>query len=181
MSTQAITIVDTQRTAPAHPGSLPGVDTKREQQFATDVDHWLANEATAANAVQWAWRGAMPGDPVASVDHLAQLVRGLHPTGSWAVVTRPNADLWAQCMRVEEGWIVEVNGIPGPECFVRRVQGQRGGWRERLTGRRTVRSGGQLMAIYVPQDVFADAGTAADVMWAWLRGRLPEGFELREV
>jgi len=131
-----------------------------ERTFASAVELWLQLQPLAEAPVRWAPRGAAPGSPVPSRERLVELVAGLGVPGRWAVVRRPSTRLWAQTMRVPGGWIVEVNGVPGPECYARRVQ---------------------TMACDEPRDVLTDPRVAADVIWAWLRGQLAAGFELRDL
>ncbi|WES64649.1 hypothetical protein P0L94_00935 [Microbacter sp. GSS18] len=98
--------------------------------------------------------------------------------GAWAVVRRRHGSTWAQCMRVPGGWIVEVNGMPGPECYARRVHSIRAGMRR---GRRYARDDGRLMAIYEPRDVVVTPAEVAEIIWTWLRGSVAERFALREI
>lgn len=148
-----------------------------ESQFAADVEQWLRREVKPEAPVLWRPRGS-GGQPVRGADDLAERVSTLAEEGEWAVVSRAHGATWGQCMRVERGWIVEVNGIPGPDCYVRRVR--RGG--RGLPGtRRRVHSNGHLMAIYESRDVMATPASVADIMWSWLRGALPEGYVLCEI
>ncbi len=153
-----------------------------EQAFATEVESWLRHHVVAAPPVTWSPRGNGL-IAVRSVDEIAERVSGLLTEGSWAVARRTHASLWAQCMRVDGGWIVEVNGVPGPACFTRRVQQARG--RPRLwqaIGRRRVYDAGHLMADYLPHDVLTSPLQVAQIMWAWLRASsLPDGYALRDL
>ena len=131
----------------------PGVAL--DSGLANEVEAWLHAQPQPEVPVQWRRRGGAPR-PVGTADHLARLVRTLADEGAWAVVERVHGDTWGQVMRTPDGWIVEVNGIPGPECFARRV---------------TV--GGD--------DIFPTADECGRILWSWLRGILPGRYELLQL
>lgn len=148
--------------------------------FEVELDVWLETLALPGAPVCWRPRGH-DGRPVESAQRLAELVEGLAAVGAWGIAERSAGATWAQCMRVREGWIVEVNGEPGPDCFVRRVRRAHVTTADRLRPRATVRDRGRLMATYRAQDVVATAAEAASIMWSWLRRAHLEGYELAEV
>lgn len=155
----------------------------REAAFAVEVESWLRS-TVAAPAVTWSPRGNGL-IAVRSVAEVAERVNALLTAGSWAVVRRTHAPQWAQCMRVDGGWIVEVNGIPGPDCFARRVQVERRrprGIRKSSRGRRRVHDAGRLMADYLNDDVMMRPAMVAEIIWTWLRASaLPDGYALRDL
>ena len=136
------------------------VTSEDEARFAREVEAWIQSQAFAAPTVTWSYRGrgAMW---VLDVGDLAERVGGLTDEGDWGVIRRTHAPRWAQCMRVDGGWIVEVNGIAGPDCFARRVHSARGGRMRRLVGdvvgRRRVKDAGRLMAVYLAAGRHRDA------------------------
>src|SRR6478609_6946938 len=135
--------------------------------FASDVEEWL--RAQPQVPVTWSPRGnGMLA--VRDIPEVAVRVGELREEGSWGVVRRAQAERWAQCMRVDGGWIVEVNGTPGPDCYVSRVQRREKPRRLSLRGRRRVHDKGRLMATYQRQDVVSTAQGVAEIMWSWLRG-----------
>lgn len=155
----------------------------REAAFVGEVESWL-RETVAAPAVTWSPRGNGL-IAVRAVEDVAERVSGLLVEGSWAVVRRTHAPRWAQCMRVDGGWIVEVSGVPGPECFARRVQLERplprNPWKS-SRGRRCVYDAGRLMADYMAVDVLTRPAMAAEIIWTWLRASaIPDGCALRDV
>ena len=154
------------------------IATANEIVFAADVEEWLRTTRPHV-PVTWSPRGNGLL-AVRDAGEVAVRVGELRDEGSWGVVSRAHAGRWAQCMRVDGGWIVEVNGIPGPDCFARRVQ-RVAKPRRTLRGRRRVRDKGHLMAIYLPQDVVLTALGAAEIMWSWLRGSVPDGYALRDL
>jgi hypothetical protein len=119
------------------------------------------------------------GFTIADADHLIDLISMLAIDGDWAVAERGSS--WAQAMRVPLGWIVEVNGEPGPECFARRVRpaglsehpthDQLGAWS----------LDGLQRATYTPSEGVASAPVAAALIWGWLHGELLEGYTLRQL
>ena len=159
------------------PEAAPIIAIANEIVFAADVEEWLRTRRGVP--VTWSPRGNGLL-AVRNVGEVAVRVGELRDEGEWGLLRRENAERWAQCMRVDGGWIVEVNGIPGPDCFARRVQ-RVAKPRRALRGQRRVRDKGQLMAIYLPQDVVPTALGAAEVMWSWLRGSVPDGYALRDL
>ncbi len=147
------------------------------EDLGADAEAWLHAQPGTTAPVLWCPSGTVE-NALRGADELAAKVARLASEGSWAVVRRAHGATWAQCMRVDGGWIVEVNGVPGPDCYVRRVSA--GGARGRR-GRRYARDHGRLMAIYQPRDVVSTPGAVAEIIWAWLRGGLVEGFTLREI
>lgn len=160
------------------PESATIVAVAEEVVFAAEVEEWL--RARPHVPVTWSPRGNGLL-AVRDAGTLAERVGALRGEGSWGVVRRAQAALWGQCMRVDGGWIVEVNGIPGPDCFTRRVQRLESSRLHVLRGRRRVRDAGRLMAIYLPQDVVPTAQGVAEILWSWLRGSVREGFALRDL
>jgi len=160
------------------------VTSEDEARFAREVEAWIHSQAFVAPTVTWSYRGrgAMW---VLDVGNLAERVGGLTDEGAWGVIRRTHAPRWAQCMRVNGGWIVEVNGIAGPDCFARRIHSARGGRMRRLVGdvvgRRRVEDAGRLMAVYLPHDVIETPTEVAEIVWAWLRGVVSAGYELRDL
>lgn len=161
-------------TWPARPLALAG-----EVSIATQVEEWLRASSGTSAPVLWCPRGTAEAT-VSGADALTAKVAALTMEGDWAVARRTNGRTWAQCMRVDGGWIVEVNGIPGPDCFVRRVQ-VTGIRNRKLRGPRRVYDGGRLMATYGRADVIDSPEVAAAIMWSWLRGALPAGFHLHDI
>jgi hypothetical protein len=154
------------------------IATANEIVFAADVEEWLRT-ARPHVPVTWSPRGNGLL-AVRDADEVALRVGELRDEGSWGVVRRAHVGRWAQCMRVDGGWIVEVNGIPGPDCYARRVQRVARPHRTRR-GLRRVRDRDRVMAIYLPQDVVLTALGAAEIMWSWLCGSVPDGYALRDL
>lgn len=164
------------------PGGAPTSTTLVREvptSLAVEVEEWLRTEIRPSAPVLWCPRGTAV-TTVGGADALATQVGTLVTEGAWAVARRTHGWTWAQCMRVDGGWIVEVNGIPGPDCFARRVQAtaKRKGMRR---ARRRVRDGGRLMATYARADVIGSAEVAGAIMWSWLRGALPAGYHLDDI
>jgi len=164
------------RTLLAPPPALRNAD---HVSLAGEVEEWLRVNVRPSAPVLWCPRGTAEAT-IGGADALAAKVATLGAEGDWAVARRAHGRTWAQCMRVSGGWIVEVNGIPGPDCFARRVQSsqKRKGM---LRGRRRVHDRGRLMAIYERAEVIDSPATAAAIMWSWLRGALPAGYHLLEL
>ena len=164
-------------------GALIGTATSLRDvsatSLATEVEEWLRVEPRPSAPVLWCPRGTAEST-VGGADALAAQIATLATPGEWAVARRTHGWTWAQCMRVDGGWIVEVNGIPGPDCYARRVQiaGSRK-WIPR--GRRRVRDRGRLMATYRRTDLIGSAEVAGAIMWSWLRGALPNGYQLHDI
>ncbi|WP_457100173.1 hypothetical protein [Microbacterium sp. P5_E9] len=164
-------------TPEVRPEVAPIIATANEIVFAADVEEWLRTRRHVP--VTWSPRGNGLL-AVRDVAEVAARVGELRDEGQWGLLRRENAARWAQCMRVDGGWIVEVNGIPGPECFARRVQ-RVAKPRRTLRGPRRVSDKGRLMAIYLPQDVVPTALGVAEIMWSWLRGSVLDGYALRDL
>ncbi|QKJ18585.1 hypothetical protein [Microbacterium hominis] len=162
---------------------MPTVDDSTvappETGLVEEIEEWVRTSAKPSAPVMWCPFGH-PENAIGGADQLARKVATLADIGEWAVARRTHGWTWAQCLRVEGGWIVEVNGIPGPDCFARRVT--RAGTRRWLPPRRReVRRNGHLMALYARPDVIRTTGEVGAIMWSWLRGGLPEGFELQAI
>ena len=129
--------------------------TTSVDRLADEVEAWLHAQPLPEAPVDWR-RSGPSAVPVRSREELGIRIARLGEQGSWGVASRTNGERWGQTMRVEGGWIVEVNGVPGPECFARRVS-----------------AGGD--------DIVATADIAAGILWAWLAGRLLPGYELEQL
>lgn len=161
------------QVAPVVPADAPQIvttialepETIDATRLVADVEEWMKTAARPSAPVLWCPRGQVEAT-IGGVDQLAAKVATLAEEGAWAVVKRTHGWTWTQTMRVDGGWIVEVNGIPGPDCFARRVHstGRRKGW---MLRRHT--------------DLVTTAAEAGAIMWSWMRGSLPEGYELKEV
>ena len=147
--------------------------------LAAEVEEWLGAEVRSSAPVLWCPRGTVEAT-VGGADALAGKIARVVVEGEWGVARRTHGWTWAQCMRVDGGWIVEVNGIPGPDCFARRVQVD-GNGRRALRGRRRVHDRGRLMATYERAEVIGSAEAAGEIMWSWLRGALPAGYHLQDI
>lgn len=143
------------------------------------VDLWLHSQELPDVPVRW-WPQCGGHTAVSSVEQLAGLVARLLPAlGSWGVAERVLTGAWAQTMRIPHGWIIEVDGGPGPNAFAQRVQRTSrcvAGVRQRCTN-----AEGGRAATYFTTEVIGSPSDAARIMWAWLRGRLPPGYELRAI
>lgn len=124
--------------------------------IALDIDTWLRTQVQPEVPVRWKRKGGGRGT-VKDAQHLAELVAGLGAVGDFGIVEREGVG-WGQTMNVGSGFIVEVNGIPGPECFTRRVVS-------------TFGEGGEIIG---------SASSAAMVLWSWMRTGLPGGYILRQ-
>jgi hypothetical protein len=151
----------------------------REGSVAAEIEEWLRGQASTSAPVLWCPRGTAEAT-VGGVDALTAKVATLVTEGDWAVARRTNGRTWTQCMRVDGGWIVEVNGIPGPDCFARRVRSS-SARKGMMRGRRRVRDRGRVMATFDRADVIGSPEVASAVMWSWLRGALPAGYELKDI
>ncbi|WP_061962311.1 hypothetical protein [Demequina flava] len=147
--TTSITVAPV-RTPVETPLAEPGLDVSKE------LDTWLETMVKPESPVRWRHRGRAP-IPMSSATALESRVRLLSNQNDWGVVERRRAGEWAQTMHLPDGYIIEVNGVPGPHCFARRVQGVDG------------------------SEKFASAAVVADVLWSWLRISLPAGYSLREL
>lgn len=160
------------RVVPAGPGVAV------ETRFVADVERWLATQELPDVPIRW--HGPVGGRAVSGVEMLAGLVAGLREPGSWGVADRPVTGAWAQTMRIHDGWIIEVDGGTGPDAFARRVRrttdsaGETTGTRRRCSNPR-----GDPVASCFDTEVIASPAVVARLMWTWLRGRLPAGYETR--
>lgn len=149
--------------------------------FADDVEAWLHTQTEPDVPVRWLPQGG-GRVTVRNPEHLAELVAALTIPGAWGVLERPVTSRWAQTMRIDHGWIIEVDGGSGPDAFARRVR-----WAEDQTPHasnprmRCTNSAGGRGATYFFSEWITSSAGAAQIMWTWLRGRLAEGYELREV
>ena len=136
--------------------------------------HALAPKHVPALWRRSGWSGVAVDGP----DQLAGHVSNVDETGEWGILTDADNRAWAQIMRLDGGWIVEVNGY-GPDAFAHRVVGPAG---NRGRRRRAKASNGKVAAGYYDGELFVTPRDVARLMWFWVqRGRLPEGCSLRRV
>jgi hypothetical protein len=107
----------------------------------------------------------MSGDQVRSLEYMSVLMSSLPQPGEWAVIEWSGGAVrrWCQTMRHLTGWIVDAHD-GAPDDFARRVYRRAAGDYPKPTGRRPAFD----FELWQP---FA----AADVIWSWLHGSLPEG------
>ncbi|WOQ17858.1 hypothetical protein [Raineyella sp. W15-4] len=147
------------------------------EDLADQAETWLRQQTQPQEPVIWR---PEDGDDtfVHDIGQLSTLLRALQEPGDWGVLSRAGKQPWAQSMRVQGGWIVEVDGGTGPESFARRVQRIGGAMTDvqrccaDVVGRGTNYFGDEM--IVSPVD-------AAQVLWAWICGGLPAGYTLRQL
>ena len=105
------------------------------------------------------------GTAVRNVEHLSVLVSSLPEPGEWAVVEWSEGDVrrWCQTMRYPTGWVVDAHDGT-PDDFAKRVFRGGPGDYPKPSGRRPAFD----FELWQPY-------AAADLMWSWLHGSLPEG------
>ncbi|WP_062378474.1 hypothetical protein [Demequina pelophila] len=124
-----------------------------------EVERWLRARPQRGAHIRWK-RSSVARDAVRTRAQLQAKVATLSVKGQFGVADLAALpEVWCQTMRVDGGYIVEVNGVPGPECFARRVH--RDGDSE--------------------DDIFPTAQDAGTAMWKWLHGTLPAGMVLRQL
>lgn len=112
------------------------------------------------------WDAGWTGDTVSvrGIEHLSVLVSALTPLEFGGV--RREGDpwgRWAQTKRMRRGWLVEIGDCSGDGWPSRAYRGPAGTYlREVVPG-----------ISFGPE--YFSPGAAVDIMWAWLRGGLPEG------
>jgi len=144
---------------------------------ARAVEELLHALASKNEPALWRRRGWI-GVAVSAPDQLVGHVSNLDETGEWALLTDGDNRAWSQIMRLDGGWIVEVNGY-GSDDFAHRVVGPAGNAGRRLRCRG---SNGQIAAGYFDGELFDAPREVARLMWFWVQcGRLPEGCSLRRV
>lgn len=140
-----------------------------------EVEEWLAAQARPDEPLLWRPRGNR-GVEVESLEQLLGLVRGLTMVRDWAVLERGGRH-WGQTMRIEDGWIVEIDGIGTEEQFARRVYpigslGPAGGRTPSFD------ADGECAASHMDGESVSSR-EAALILWTWMRGALPSGYESR--
>lgn len=132
-----------------------------------DVADLLETQAETERAITWdpGWSGRAL--VVRGPEHLSVLVStlGLSDFGGVRREGDPRPR-WTQTKRMPQGWIVEVCDCPTDEWPSRAYRGTAGTYLREVLPR--VHFGAE----YFPP------GDAADLMWSWLRGNLPEGVAL---
>ena len=153
------------------PGVLDWTD------LADQVEEWLQRQTKPQQPVIWSPESGetfLVHDMGELTGHLIALGR----TGDWGALSRGDGVPWGQSMRVEDGWIVEVDGGTGPDNFARRVQ--RVG--EPVGDLRRACAGEWFRGVsYLGDESFASALEAARVLWGWVNGGLPAGYSLRDL
>ncbi|PJI93550.1 hypothetical protein [Luteimicrobium subarcticum] len=135
--------------------SGPGAELTTD--VAAEAEAWLRTQPRPRLEVSWVRRGRVT--LVRDAAHLASLVAALGQ-GAFGVLETPSVR-WAQTMRVDGGYVVEVNGVPGPDCFVRRAVALPGPGRDAGSG-----------------DLVPTVSEAADLLWCWVHARALPGYEL---
>ena len=144
----------------------------------TEIETWLRTQVEPEAPLLW------KGRPVRNTVQLTDGVESLGLAG-FGVLETPARFPWAQCMRVEGGFVVEVCGLGGPESWARRVYpiGSLGpdGPRTR-TKAPGVRPGEPTGTSFLEGENIPTASGAAQVLWNWVKGGiLPTGYQLRDV
>ncbi len=160
------------------------------QHGAADVPVCLASAGLTDEVETWLQTQTQPKEPViwtpedgekvtvSSAVHLSGLLQALARPGDWGAVALASGRPWAQAMRVETGWVVEVDGGTGPDNFAKRVQ--RDG--ESLTDLQRACPDVPMRGVqYFGDELFASALEAAQVLWAWVCGGLPAGYSVRNL
>ena len=144
----------------------------------TEIETWLRTQVEPDVPLLWQSR---------AVRNTVELTDGVESLGlaGFGVLETPARFPWAQCMRVDGGFVVEVCGLGGPESWSRRVCpiGSLGpdGPRTR-TKAPGVRPGEPTGTSFLEGENIPTASGAAQVLWSWVkRGILPTGYQLRDV
>lgn len=158
-------------------GVAGGPEVLASPDLADLVEEWLRTQTQPQEPVIWTTehgRRFVVDDAV----QLAARLRALKHPGDWGVVARASGRPWAQSMRVDDGWIVEVDGGTGPQNYAKRVQ--RIG--EPLTDLHRACADVPFRGVsYFGDESFGTPLEAARVLWAWVAGGLPLGYSLREL
>lgn len=133
-----------------------------------EVESWLQDltAVSPGRPIVWCPHGHRGGGVlVRNREHLSVLVSTLPDPGEWAVLEWATGDVrrWCQTMRYPSGWVVDAHA-GSPDDFAKRVYRGSPGSYPRPSGRRPAFD----FELWQP---FA----AADLMWTWLHGSLPEG------
>ena len=151
---------------------VPGVDA------TTGIETWLQTQVEPEVALLW------KGRPVHNTVQLIDRVEALGLAG-FGVLETPARFPWAQCMRVDSGFVVEVCGVRGPDSWARRVYpiGSLGPDGPRVrTKAPGVRPGDPTGTSFLEGENIPTASGAAQVLWSWVTsGTLPAGYQLRDV
>ena len=142
-----------------------------------EIETWLQTQVEPGVPLLWKRR------PVRNTVELTDRVAALG-LADWGVLETQSGFPWAQAMRVEGGFVVEVCGDGGPQSWARRVYpiGSLGPDGPRVRSKAAdVRPGVPTGTSHLDGENIPTASGAAQVLWAWLHGGLPAGYALRNV
>lgn len=136
--------------------------------IGVEADAWLQamTQVRPDQPILWCPHGHRSGGtPVRSLEHLSVLISALPEPGEWAVIQWSTGGVrrWCQTMRHPSGWVVEAHDGT-PDDFAKRVYRGAAGLYPKPTGKRPAHD----FELWQPI-------AAADVIWTWLHGSLPEG------
>lgn len=137
-----------------------------------EVEAWLQTQVEPEEVLLWKHR------PVRNTVELTDRIEALGLAGFGALETTTRFP-WAQCMRVDNGFVVEVCGDGGPDSWARRVYpiGPRVRSKAPDAG-----PGEPTGTSFLEGENIPTASGAAQVLWSWVRrGGLPGGYQLRDV
>lgn len=147
----------------ASPGSgrpwAPGELDRRIEELVE-----LTTQVKPRRPLTWFPRWSPQGVPLRSESHLTVLMSALDRHGEFGGVTAEDTERWAQTMRLPRGWIVEVRDPDTEEwpSIVVPAEGVDG-----LLANLSPEGG----ALWTYQQ-------AAEIIWAWMDGGLPDGCAL---
>ncbi len=138
------------------------------ETIGESAESWLRTRTAASpeQPIIWCPHGSRGGgEAVRSLEHLSVLISHLPEPGEWAVVEWAGGDVrrWCQTMRHPSGWVVDAHDGTANDFAMRVFRGAPGDY-PKAAGRRPA-YGFELWQPWA----------AADVMWTWLHGNLPEG------
>lgn len=131
---------------------------------ADDVESWLAHELQSQSERGIFWRSNVGARvTVHRFEGLAVAVSRLPRDESWGVCTWVDGpSRWGQSMRVPGGWIVEVHDGTVTDFAQRVFRGRPGEYLHKTSDR------------LLHHELWSAMG-AAEVLWSWMHGALPEG------
>lgn len=143
------------------------------------IEAWLQTQVEPQFALRWCPSGSLSVQ-VRSTAQLTDCLSRLLGLTAWGVLEREGGAPWAQAMRVNGGFVVEVNG----HDWAQRVTpiGSLGPDGPRTTARERDRGRQPHGTSFLEGENIPTASGAAQILWSWVcGGLLPAGYQLRAV
>lgn len=145
----------------------------------TAIETWLQTQVEPQFALLWRPSGGW-NVQVRSTAQLTDCLSALSSLAAWGVLERMGGVPWAQAMRVDGGFVVEVNG----HDWAQRVTpiGSLGPDGPRTSTRNLDLGREPHGTSFLEGENIPTASSAAQILWSWVcGGLLPAGFQLRNV